>query len=367
MSVDLPQNYKLIKEEWAIALMEKGVIVNISFSGWCGWSSLNPQELGIIASSEEFDGWMRKNMRLGVKRILPNELEREITRIKFKISQNLKNNSYNTSWGSFVPYNCFEDWLTNHEKYVDLYKKIGSRFADQRDTIINYVNTEYEVLGRNLWKNVYGKNSDPTDSWMHNFLEQMLKKIPDAEKLIGSYKVKTTFFKIPLPSVLQEDLAKADKIYQNRNKAEHEHALALQAKSAIKEHYVKQKKDLIDDFLMSTMKVLNDQIIEHCNKILSSLKNFREDGTLASKVSHHDITNSHLKKIHSLINLVEKMDIFENVEIRNNMDILRGEVLKFKSQIDTQKICIVLEETKMQVDRILNESGLNSSIEYLDI
>ena len=104
-------NVKSLKDDWAFALMTKGLIVKLSISSWRGSFSLKPDDLGLtFLDGEGGEKAMKRHINLGTHTLMPPEIRSEIMSMEAAARKCLDNYSFKTIWGNFLPYSSFSEW-----------------------------------------------------------------------------------------------------------------------------------------------------------------------------------------------------------------------------------------------------------------
>ena len=221
--------------DWALALMNSGVIVRLHINAWGGTASLDLNKLGIYINDEDTRIFFKKYIRLGSFKIIPIKYESKINGIQAKIRENIYSNSFNTLWGNFIPYTSFNIWHEEHEKskveFYDCVKEIISN----HDNIIFEIQEEYKKMAKDVWKRVHPDSPDAPENFIINFVGEIISKIPPVEKLASYYNINTVYYNISLPSFLEEDIEKIKDIRRNSELKDYQNELEKNARKKINE------------------------------------------------------------------------------------------------------------------------------------
>jgi hypothetical protein len=345
------------RDDWAMTLMEKGVIVKLTISRWRAQTRLNYNELGITFNNEDHKEFMSKYITLGYESLLPPSVSTEITSIEKRARTCLNVYSFNTVWGKFVPFSSFAEWKRENdllkEEFFELSKDIGLRYGD----IVKEVKTEYEKMARDVWKRIYpGDKNPPTASFLENFTSKIIDKIPERDMVVASFKYDAVYFKVPLPSLIQEDIAKAEKIVLDRDKAVNETLIEMQTKQIIAEEYRVKKAELIDSFLTSTVTFLRHHVAELADHTYQVLLNTK-----------YDMDMRHVNKIKKMIKSVRNLNFHNDNEIESILNGLLQEVSKYKGDRDKEKVQVKLRELVDLSKKEYMPEDFNPMIDMIDI
>jgi hypothetical protein len=345
------------REDWALALMEKGLIVNLHISKWNSKTRLEYEDLGIIFNNEENRDFFNKYISLGHEKLFPPSVISEISSTEKRARDCLKNHSFDTVWGKFVPFSSFREWKRENEllktEFFDLARGIGLKYND----IIKEVKLEYEKKARDVWRRTHPEDkNEPPKSFLENFTSKVISKIPSREHIVSSFKYSYTFFQIPLPSLIQEDIAKAEKILIDREKAANNLVLEMETKRIIAEEYREKKKDLIDSFLSSTVDSLRHHIAELADHIYRALQ----------KTESH-VSMRYVTKIKTMINMIKNFNFHNDEEMDKILNQLLIEVDKYKGERDKAKITQKLSELTEMAKKEYIPNEYNPIIDIIDI
>jgi hypothetical protein len=346
-----------VREDWAVALMEQGVIVKLTISRWRATSSLRYEELGIAFNDSESQEFMSKYITLGQEKLLPPKVLREITSIEARARRCLAAYSFDTVWGRFVPYSAFTDWKRESDEIREEFFALGKDLGERYDEIVQEVRAEYNVMGADVWRRLYPDDiQPPSASFLQNFTSRIVDKIPNREEIVASFKYETTFFKIPLPSFIQEDIARIENIVLESEMKARDHLRELETKEIIANEYRERKKELIDGFLNSTVDHLRHHIAELADHTYAVLQR-----------NEKDITLTHVKKIKKMIAQVKNLNFYNDEEIHDILNSLDAEVSKYKGERDKKVISTKLRELVNLGKQEYMPKGYNPIINVMDI
>jgi len=348
---------KQLKDNWAIALMSKGVIVKVSLKMWRGNIALTPEDLGLRFVDEDMTSFAKKYIHLGTKKILPPTIVAQIEMVERRARNTLKTYSFDTVWGRFIPFTAFAEWYEanqEHKKdFTDLVKGLGSNY----DAIVLSVKDDYRHMARDVWARLYPNDqTGPTASFTEDFVDRVISKIPQREDLVSSFGFDATYLSIPVPTLIQSNLDKASTMERERKIKESETELEIKAKQQIADEYVKRTHELIDGFLESTVYSMRENIADLCDAVLTSV----------GQTPNGCLTKSHVKRIHTLINNVNVLNFYDDEEIKRLMVDLRAEIDKFKGERNDDIVVSKLRKLVSVTSRELTPDDFNPMIQYLE-
>ena len=349
INIQLDENHvlkaKIAKADWALLLMNRGVIVKPVIHYWQGSAKIKPEDLGLCFASKEGKFVCNEYMTLGTKKLLPTSIIKECKYIINKSLRCLEKHTYDTMWGNFMPYKAFPAWEKENQECQDLFNKFVINFMNKYDNIVALISDEYRKLATEAWQRQYPGAKDVSESFVIDYIDSNIKLIPPIEKMRSFFKYEFSFSAIPLPAILQENINKAiEKEEEARLSSEAKIQAArieAYAKQRIADMYISKKEDFVNNFLDVTINTINRKIIDICNHILKTL----------SKEENSDINESHLKKIRELIKSFKLLDISNDEELENKLIQLGNEAEKVKGIRDPKVLAFKIQEVMDSVQK----------------
>ena len=345
------------RNDWALALMSQGVIVKISMSWWRATAPLRAEELGLKFVDKDAFSFMKKYVRLGTESLLPPEVISEIKHIESKARENLKEHSFNTVWGKFVPYTAFAEWQDANNLIKEDFLQAGKNLCDKYDSIVDIVRLEYRKMAKDVWSRLY-TDSEPNESYIQEFVSKIISKIPSRSKIFSSFEYETTYFIIPLPSLIEENVSKAEDIKHERDIKNFNVELEKETKRRIQDEYIKRKQEYIDGFLESTVTSMRSYVADLCSNILQSI----EKGT-----NKTDVSKTQRDRIKTIIRKVKLLNFHDDTEINQMLKDLGVEVDKFKGDRSKGVIVDRLQKISDLSKEEFLPSNYNPIISSLDV
>jgi hypothetical protein len=321
-----------VRNDWALALMTKGVIAKLTMTRWRGIVNLTPDDLGIKFANENNREIANKYIDYGRQRLLPPEIDKELSGIETKARNNLKAYSFNTLWGSFIPFTAFDEWEKENEKIRTEYFSFAEQMSNSYNSIVQTIRNAYSNIAIDVWFRLNNDNS-PTSSFINHFTNKITEKIPSKFDILTSFKYDVNFLTIPIPSIIEDNLYKAEKIKQKKELEILESAIEKNTKEKIAQMYIEKKQDLIDNFLNSTVKSLRSHVSELCQNVLDSIIS-----------ENKEISKSKKEKIQRTIDHVKILNFYDDEEILKHLNLLNNELDKFKGERDYDTINLNLKK-----------------------
>lgn len=345
------------RNDWALALMSRGIIVDLHLKRWRATAKINAADLGLQFSDEETQVFMSKYISLGTEKLLPPQISKEISIIEKNARQNLEENSFDTVWGRFVPYNAFEAWSVKNDRIKAEFNEYVIGFCNKYDEIVHIISTEYRKMARDVWRRIQPDGGEPPESYLTEFADNVVAKIPPKMDMPHLFSYDVVFFTIPLPSIIQSNIASAKEIELLTAKKEFEANLERRTKQKIAEEYVARKTDLIDGFLNATVTSMRKYVEELCQEVLDAM----------GRSKAQDLSLRQQEKIVSMIDKVKMLNFYDDAEIEKLLNELRFETMKVKGERDKDTIVSKLKKIVTIASEEFMPENFNPAVDYLEL
>jgi hypothetical protein len=165
--------------------------------------------------------------------------------------------------------------------------------------------------------------------------------MPGRMELADKYYYDTTYYSIPLPAFIASSIAKADEIMRENEKQNQQAILDAETREIVEHEYRTRKREMIDNFLSSTVCAIRYHIKELCESIITYVT-----------VSGKKINKSHCRRIDNLINQVRLLNFYDDKEMEGVMNDLKRQVANFYRDKDDQ---IIVRSLRRLVDVVSDE------------
>ena len=349
---------KQYRNDWALALMSQGIIVKLTINRWRGTARLSSDELGLKFNNDVTRKVTDQYISLGSEKLIPPDIENIFSSIESESRRILKSYSFPTVWGYFVPFTAFDAWEKANEEMRSKYFLAANQMVEQYYDIIDTVKNAYSHMALDVWTRLYPNGGDATQSFVSDFVNKVIAKIPDRLTIMSNFKYDTTYFVIPMPSIIEENLSRARKEERKREMEEFTSKLERETREKVAKAYLDRKQDLIDGFLESTVVSLRKYVAELCESVLSSL---------GQESKKREISRSHKERIKKTIKKVKTLNFYDDKEMLVLLNNLETEVDKFKGERDNNQIICTLQNIVDVTKSEFTPEDFNPSISTLDI
>jgi hypothetical protein len=319
-----------------LSLMREGVVVKLHIRRWRAKARLDLADLGLPSEADDLIGDL---LNLGDKRLLPQELAKQLEAIESAGRKCLERNGYTTFWGTFVPASNFDAWKAENDNQKARYLAARDEINQSYAAIIGQLTAAYRGAARAAFRRA--KALDPRSMSRQDLLDEALfvdtfvrrikAQIPTGKEIYDSFGWEEEYTYIPLPSLLAEDTAEKERIQAERAIERQREELErndLWRNVQIKEEADRARRDalirmneqvtaearakkqqLIDGFLTDLVKQLRATIYEATTDILTTMQ--KHDGKL------------HPRSVVQLRNLIEQVGQMNFFGDRETADMIR--------------------------------------------
>lgn len=323
-----------------LSLMKEGVIVRLHIRRWRAKTKLDCADLGL---PREADDLIDDLLTLGDKRLLPRDLANELEACESSGRKALERAGIPTYWGAFIPATAYDAWRTANDEHKQRYYQLRNRIQGEYSFIVADLLDEYRKAARLAYRRAnqleIGRATIAQVMDEVQFVEAFVRKIraliPTAPEIYDSFAWEEELSYIPLPSLLAEDIAEAERTRERRRIEAQEEELKrddLWKEIAIKdeadrarrqmldrmnEEVVAQarakKQQLIDGFLQDLIVQLRGMIYDATTDILATMQ--RNPGKLHPRS---------VVQLRNMIDQVGKLNFFGDGETTQMINQVRN-------------------------------------------
>lgn len=350
-------NVEDFRNDWALALMSRGVIVDLRIGIWRGRARLQAEDLGLQFVDNEAQEFMSKYIVLGSEKLLPAQINKEMSMIESAGRKCLERHSFDTVWGKFVPFHAFDSWANENEIVKRQFNDYVIQFCNKYNEIVDIIAIEYQKMARDVWKRTHPNSSSAPEPFVSEFVNKVKAKIPPQSQMPSFFHYDEIFFNIPLPSVIQENVAAAKKVEVDTTNKLFEADLERRTKQRIADEYLAKKKDLIDGFLNATVSSMRKYVEDLCGEVLEAI----------GKNNVKDLSLKQQEKIVAMIDKVKMLNFYNDSEIEKLLNELRFEAMKVKGERNKDTIIDKLQRIVSVASEEFTPPDFNPTIDYLEI
>lgn len=210
-------------------LMREGVLVSITIRRWRARKRLSMADLG-LPTNLHLEAAIADLLELGDKLLLPKDLIKDLNAAESAIRKHTERATTPTYWGRFIPAASYTAWKSRHEELVQAYLALRDQLYADWPAIQDHVSAQYTVLANTAFDRMCKLAPQSTfcedrKGFVESFVANIAALMPDRDTVYDSFAVQTHLTYIPLPSLLAEDQAQADRIRAERDRERAEERL----------------------------------------------------------------------------------------------------------------------------------------------
>lgn len=292
------------RNEWALSLMSRGIIVKLFVSRWRAMPSINYENFKITNES-----------------LLPQNIMAKLEKFETKARYNLDDQSYYTIWGHFVPYTAFENWKKKNDEIKKDFLDFALKVGKSREVIALHAKEKYKLMAKEMWAKLYPSQGEATESFIEDFSNKVISSIPSESKIVSSFKFETAYLTIPMPLLIKEDFRKLD-------------LLEKTIKTQIRDEYIERQQELIDEFLEDIVMGLRDKTSRLCKDLLVFL----------ARTKTSEVTMAQRNRIQWVIKRINAINFQNDVEISDLLNDISLEANNFNKVRDRNLVVAKLNK-----------------------
>lgn len=324
---------------YILNLTKRGLRTDLDIGRWRAYCKLVEEEVGLVLSAAE-----RRSISLGHQKLLPSELVRRSENAESRGRANLEKHTIQLVIGRFLPVTAAESFkLKNDECKAELFA-VRDEIIQNYETIVGQMKLEFGERAEATWSRLENKPKESFHMWQSRYVSSLLERIPTKDKIRDSYYWTTRYDFIPLPSSIQEETLRQEKLRQEqdllafetedrRNQIKAMNEIAL---SQMREQQAEAAKQM-GSFLDDTLFTLRNTILETVQKAARTIS--RNDGKLLG---------STVKSLQNLVEQSRMLNFYNDQEVAQLVDKLDAQISKEpdkRSVPDVKKIMREMEQT----------------------
>ena len=341
------ENIRTVKSA-SVHAMESGVIIEIHIRRWRGRSHLDFSDLGL--PQKESDKIYAHLLNLGSKKLLPKaeghagRQGRDISYVDVldyidgRARRWLDIHSLKTHWGQFVPYTMYADWKKGNEEIKEEYFKIRDELKSNYKHVLSDLMSEYHQMAEAAYvrAKALSKTQMSKEAYVEKFMQYIKASVPSAETIYNSFDYETVISFVPLPSDLERDIARAEKIRTTARLATEADRAKLTSIKNMNDDILKQMKDkkgkMVDSFFADVQRQLSTLMYDSCTDVLESIK--RNEGKLRGGTS---------LKLTNLISAIHALNFYGDASVDTMIDKVKKQMQAAPIDRDVNEIAKTLK------------------------
>jgi hypothetical protein len=316
-----PEDISVRLDATATSLARKGVLVDLKITRERFELRLDAEDLGIKASEAGYREFLDEYVRLGRRRLIPVRYLRSIDAVETNARRLLRESSFQTVWGRFVPYQVYSELSRRLEEMGGEYRRLNDRILENYDSIRLFTETKYRDAAREVYRTLQkDAGASVPEDFVENFGFRVMSKFPGRAEIEESCRFQIDLSFVPVTSTMAEMEARM----ANNVMASAEKAVA----DEIRQTYHRQVQGFISDLAAQ----LRSMIYESVSAARDNVE------------KHGHLPGPSVMSLRQLVQKVQSLNFMEDREVIRQLGEL-SEILDRESEDrDAEEIMDVLKK-----------------------
>jgi len=300
------ENIRQLEARW-FAYMREGVVVQLHVRRWRAHTTLSFADLGVPVKVEN------ELLRLGDKYLFPARFRKAADSAESAARRYLTARTSQTHWGNFLPAPDYAEVMGKLKDYQSEYMALAADIEAGYDEAVRDTLAAYRQQGHEIYKRLKRLTVARDErraladeaQFVDDFVARIRRLIPAKQAIVDSFAFEIELGYIPLPSLLAEDTAQAERVQATREaeREQERHArelremeqdrkrlaertnMSVQAAAAAKREEMlaamnkdvvesarKQKQQLVDSFMADVASGIRQLFYKAVTDVLGAIK-----------------------------------------------------------------------------------------------
>jgi len=210
-------NIRQLEARW-FKFMREGVIVEVHIRRWRAHAALSFADLGVPVKAQN------ELLRLGDKFLFPARFRKAADSLDAAARGYLAGHTSKTHWGQFLSAPDYAEVMAKLKEYQAHYLDIARDINACYDEAVNETLAAYREEAHKIYKRLKRLTVERDErralaaevQFVDEFVERIRALIPSRKEIVDSFGFEIELGYIPLPSLLSEDEAQADRVRAKR-------------------------------------------------------------------------------------------------------------------------------------------------------
>ncbi len=308
--------------------MKEGWLVTLTIKRWRARTKLTLNEIGIYPTTSEERAAYEQLLTLGSKLLLPVQTIRDLEAIERGARIHLGEHSFNTPFGTFIPYTSYKIWQKGNEDFKARFFAKRDEIVAEYETLVEQVMTEYEQIARRSYQLLRNQAPElaemfPTEeAFLTHYREEVIgRNLKSAREIADSFVYEETFSRVSLLSSLSRETEEvsAEEVDETVSAKSAEIEAAQARKRQLEEmnreivqKTREQKSAMVDSFLTSIVAQLRTLTYDAVTSVLASIKN------------QEHLRGRSVQQLQHLIKQLEGLNFYGDQDIDTILTLLHG-------------------------------------------
>jgi hypothetical protein len=320
--------------------MKEGFLVTLRIQRWRARKRLSLSELGIKPPTVPASAAYEELLTLGSKLLLPLQTLKDLDAIERGARIHLKNFTYETPFGTFIPYTSYRQWKSGNEQFKERFYAKRDEIVSEYPALVEQVLSEYDQIARHTYQLLCTQDAEFTQIFPHEeaFLlhfrtEVIARNIKTAEEFAATFVYDEQFSRIQLLDSLEAeelDTEGAENVITQKQAeieaAQKRRVMLEEMNRDLVRKAREQKEAMIDGFLTSLIVQMRSLTYDAVTSVLQSIK---QQDTLQGRPAF---------QLKHLVEQIQQMNFYGDQDIDGILTTLYSIIEKPSKERDISEI-----------------------------
>ncbi len=328
-----PEDIRVRMDATATRLARQGVLVDLKIARERFELRLDAEDIGIEAR-DDYREFLDEYVRLGRRRLIPVSYLKSLDAAEMKARRVLKESSFETAWGRFVPYQVYNELRSKLEDLKAEYRLLHERIIDDYPSIRHSTYTKYREAAHEVYRTLQ-KNSGAMvpEDFIENFVFRVMNAFPGPEEIEASYKFDINLSFVPVTTTMAE--------MQSRLTSE----VTAKAEQAVAEEIRQSYHRHVEGFISDLAAQLRTMIFESVSAARDNLD------------KHGSLPGPSVNSLRQMVARVQQLNFMEDRVVIEQLGVLSGMLDKEPDDRDAAEVMDILKNITEENRRVLLSLG----------
>lgn len=328
-----PEDIRVRMDATATKLARKGILVDLKIARERFELQLDAADIGIEAK-DEYREFLDEYIRLGRRRLIPVSYLKNLDALETRTRRLLKESSFDTAWGHFVPYQVYDELRRGLEELKVEYKRLHDRILDDYDSIRTSTYIRYREAAQEVYRTLQkDPNARVPEDFVEHFVFRVMNAFPTVEDIEASYKFEINLSFVPVTTTMAE----METRMANAVMARAENAVAEEIRQSYTRH--------VEGFISDMAAQLRSMIFEAVSVAHESVKR------------HGHLPGPSVNSLRQLVSKVQALNFMEDRVVIQQLGDLSGMLDKESKDRDAGMTMDLLKEIAEENRQVLLSLG----------
>lgn len=312
-------------------LIQDGVLVRLHIRR-CRFSTrLVLEDIGVRVDDDNVREKLSKWLVLGEKRLLPMEYMKALSRIESSARYALKERSFRTELGAFIPSSAYIGWRDITDNLKTQYEALRDDIIANHRSLTRQVLAQYEEIAADTYQRLRGTHpelvTETQDQFVTNYCNRINSQIPSADRIRDTFDFKYLL----IDGLSQLETTPVESTVQQGSDAhvQEEFAATVDVARSQVQQREWQRSVMEQDLRMHAQERVSTALDSFLSSVVSQLRNLTYDvacdvlSTLQRR-GGESLAHQSIRQLNNLLTQVRALNFYGDTEMERMMDQIQG-------------------------------------------